>query len=36
MRDYFQRIRSRGKYARRDLSNKRVRAIGKREMMKEI
>jgi len=36
MRDYFQRIRSRGKYARRDFSNKRTRAISKRELRKEI
>ena len=36
MRDYFQRVRCRDKYARFDYFNKRARARAKREMMKEI
>ena len=36
MRDYFQRVRSRGKFCRFDLTNKRVRAIAKRELRKVV
>jgi len=34
MRDYFKKIRCRDGYARLDMTNKRARAIAKREMKK--
>ncbi len=36
MRDYFQTIRSREKFCRRRMTNKRARAIAKRALRGEI